>query len=502
MEALSALGHCSDEVDALLASMGGAVAPPASAGPAKASGSLASPAVEAQRFRSVAQLGSQFRDLTKSLLGGRKLGRHFEDWLWTQRHAEAREGLAADPVMPSGACASVSGSVELVQKLRAAGDVPEGRLEAIFDALARSCRAGISRIQQQQTKHHVLVKLSTIEVPATSAAGPSRAGKVVLSACGLRLEVHELHFGRLERRWRAEQGIPEARGLSGDGKRDFLRAAFCMLARYAAAGGASKGGCADQAACPNAVFDCLRAMGCEGECFASPVNARLPRYCSAFHDVDACFGSAGDYTALDFSKGGHFEANPPFVAAVVEDMFSTFTKELARADEYDVPLSFTVVLPAWQDAAHGEASEAAQERGRVLREMRASAYCAAELRLEANEHCYTIGAQHSSGRPRALAGGTWLAELRPAASATMVLWLQSAAGRRKWPITEDATERLRRAFAVGVESGAEPGAGLRVKRVTAQGSGASVGVASKRAGGAKGKGSEKGAGRAKRHKPA
>ena len=34
-------------------------------------------------------------------------------------------------------------------------------------------------------------------------------------------------------------------------------------------------------------------LGVGFECFASPLNCHLPRFCSAFPDVDAPFGSAG-----------------------------------------------------------------------------------------------------------------------------------------------------------------------------------------------------------------
>jgi hypothetical protein len=62
---------------------------------------------------------------------------------------------------------------------------------------------------------------------------------------------------------------------------------------------------------PIAAFDVLRAWGCEGECFASPLNATLGAYCSLHADSDAHFGSAGSFFAFRPARG-NFELNPPF----------------------------------------------------------------------------------------------------------------------------------------------------------------------------------------------
>jgi hypothetical protein len=47
------------------------------------------------------------------------------------------------------------------------------------------------------------------------------------------------------------------------------------------------------------VFHTLRtATGAGFECFASPLNTFFGRFCGAFPDVDAPFGSSGDFFAL------------------------------------------------------------------------------------------------------------------------------------------------------------------------------------------------------------
>lgn len=55
---------------------------------------------------------------------------------------------------------------------------------------------------------------------------------------------------------------------------------------------------------PIAVFRLLKErLGVELECFASPFNARLERYCSVFPDCDAHFGSEGSFFDLSPTSG-------------------------------------------------------------------------------------------------------------------------------------------------------------------------------------------------------
>lgn len=63
-------------------------------------------------------------------------------------------------------------------------------------------------------------------------------------------------------------------------------------------------------------------LGCSAECFASPLNARTAPFCSAFVDVDAPFGSLGSFLATSPTEGS-YEANPPFVPALIEQVLST-----------------------------------------------------------------------------------------------------------------------------------------------------------------------------------
>ena len=66
------------------------------------------------------------------------------------------------------------------------------------------------------------------------------------------------------------------------------------------------------AAAPETVFQTLsRELGVTAEVFASPLNCFYPRFCSAFADIDALFGSHGSF--FDYAPNhGSFECNPPF----------------------------------------------------------------------------------------------------------------------------------------------------------------------------------------------
>ena len=121
---------------------------------------------------------------------------------------------------------------------------------------------------------------------------------------------------------------------------DFLRSVFCLLARYD-----SLGGHGYQAAVGQHGFTWLRDhMDVHFECFASPLNCRFGRYCSAFPDTDTPFGSVGSF--FDFAPTtGSFEANPPFVPELMNKAVAHIETLLQGSDE---PMSFCFVIPAWQ----------------------------------------------------------------------------------------------------------------------------------------------------------
>lgn len=149
-----------------------------------------------------------------------------------------------------------------------------------------------------------------------------------------------------------------------------------------------------QGAVDGALFSALnRLLRHRGlfECFASPLNAYLSTYGSAFFDLDWHFGSVGDFTELRFTSGC-CEANPPFSPAIMEAMVDKFEASITEANRSNQALSFVVIVPTVSEDAH-EAT-ASRFAASSFRRMVDSPAKRCHLRLPAKEHGYVEGAQH------------------------------------------------------------------------------------------------------------
>ena len=216
----------------------------------------------------------------------------------------------------------------------------------------------------------------------------------------------------------------------------FLRRTFCVLARYESLSGASDG---YQMAFPHTGFQWLRDnVGVHIECFASPLNCWNQRICSVARDTDQFFGSMGNFFLFDgrsptgivgsglpgLPLGGSFEANPPFVESVMNQMAHHIEKILTRFEHNeDVPFSFSVIVPAWTDCEGIDV----MTNSRFLRPK--SKYV---LRLEKRKHNYRPGMQHRTTH-----------EEQPSNVDTFVFFLQNNAGSRRWPLTVEKIESLK-----------------------------------------------------------
>src|SRR3546814_361298 len=114
---------------------------------------------------------------------------------------------------------------------------------------------------------------------------------------------------------------------------------------------------------PASGFRLLQELfGVEAECFASPLNVTLDKFCSVGYDTDRYFGSAGSFwkfhgrdpkwhsAETDMQRGGgSYEANPPFVEEVMDEMAMKITELLQDAEQRNIPLSFCVIVPGWDD---------------------------------------------------------------------------------------------------------------------------------------------------------
>jgi hypothetical protein len=148
---------------------------------------------------------------------------------------------------------------------------------------------------------------------------------------------------------------------------------------------------------PNIGFQYLRnQFYTKTECFASPLNCYNQRFCSVAKDTDQFFGSLGNFFTFNgitgklseddegLPLGGSFEANPPFVEAIMDQMADRIHEILSKYDTV-APFSFIVIVPAWEDC-----------RGVI--EMTASKfnrpYPGYSLRLLKQKHDYRPGMQH------------------------------------------------------------------------------------------------------------
>ncbi|CAM9119962.1 unnamed protein product [Scytosiphon promiscuus] len=91
---------------------------------------------------------------------------------------------------------------------------------------------------------------------------------------------------------------------------DFLRRLFCVLSRYETLSATSDG---YQMAFPASGFRLLRHLvSVDCECFASPLNCTLSRFCSVCYDTDKFFGSEGNFFQSDYRQVTLGRCEPAF----------------------------------------------------------------------------------------------------------------------------------------------------------------------------------------------
>lgn len=102
---------------------------------------------------------------------------------------------------------------------------------------------------------------------------------------------------------------------------------------------------------PPSVFSLLKdQLNLSMECFASPLNASLPLFCSLF-EVDTKFGALDNFfnLVLDQSLEGCFEMNPPFIEKIFERSSDRVINFIERSQKDGKYLMFIYVMPSWTD---------------------------------------------------------------------------------------------------------------------------------------------------------
>ncbi len=205
-------------------------------------------------------------------------------------------------------------------------------------------------------------------------------------------------------------------------KNQMLKRLYNVLQRYESL---SAGATGYQMALTEDVFDQLNALyGVQHECFASPLNAYFPKYCSLFHDTDKYFGSYGSFFNF-FPKEGSFESNPPSIEATMARNVQHITHLLSHSN---LPLSFIIIVPGWDD------NDCESYKLSI-----SSPYLRQHVILSEKKHQYKSGAQHRIDD---------INRYKDANIRTFAFIMQNDAGAKKWPATDDKRNILMKTFEI------------------------------------------------------
>ena len=269
--------------------------------------------------------------------------------------------------------------------------------------------------------------------PAVSVTVQRSRRSLALSCNGERVIITHAAYGKLVALHRqhglASERIPAEVPLPADPElyAAFHQRMFALLLRYKTLHGHGF-----QAAAGPPVFRVLAQHlgGAAFETFASPLNARHMRFCSAFSDTDAPFGSYGSFFGFDASSGV-FELNPPFVPDLMDAALARCLGQLTAAESAARSLTFAVLLPGWEEQA-------------AVTSARASVYLRLEVAISAADHGFVDGASHARQDP-----------FRSSPWPTLVFILQTSAAAATSPLNLITLEAdLRDAFAFCVPSAA------------------------------------------------
>lgn len=359
---------------------------------------------------------------------GMKIGMQgmFGRIVWTQllKHVQNNGDIGTDPNSDAVfvPCPVVDEAV--MQELVEAGRSPiqaQSIMRALYDKLAVACAALVKQ-------HSSLTATSSLQEAKSVAV--TLQGKLQSDGQLCTDVMYSLAYGSTSHiisgtHLKKLLGLYRSHTLQGCLPTDatFLRRVFCVIARYELLSGSSDG---YQMAFPDVGFRWLRdRMGVTAECFASPLNCWNGRFCSVARDTDRFFGSMGNFfhfsgvippsldAPQDTEGGGSFEANPPFVESIMNEMAAKIERMLSSSERW--PVSFVVIVPAWTDCLGIKTMTNSQ----FLRP-----HAKYVLRLEKKKHNYRPGMQHRTDHVE-----------QPSNVDTLVFFLQNDAGARRWPVT-------------------------------------------------------------------
>ena len=390
---------------------------------AASAGSAPSPFMELARQKAVKTLAGRFKTQCDFLRTGWKeaeANQRFEKWLLDCKATDGER--STDPLVPLPTTAGEDAGL---------------RRELIESAATRGVPLFMAEMSKSVAKAHRSIQLAATNIGRKSVrigpVDPPKMGwdgqpMLQLRYGALKIEINQCHYDKLVMMRRMERG--DQRGGTREDLGVINGRVFCLLVRYNALQGGGVHGGGMQAAIPAGVFDALfQHYDVCFECFASPLNPRYPRFCSAFPDTDGAFGSVGSFFTFR-PRQGSFEANPPFVPGLINNMAIHMHRLIERANDGGHALCFIIIIPSWEHTPGWKA-------------LRASPMLTHHERIGQKDHGYTEGAQHCRKTRYRISVGD-----------TSVFFLQSKAATKKWPVTPESLRDIRQAF---VSKHAAPG---------------------------------------------
>jgi len=355
--------------------------------------------------------------------------------VWTQllRHVQTNGDIGSDPTSDSVFVPAPVTDEAVTQELHEAGRSPEQAQRVMSTVYAKLREACATLVQAQSSSSSG--STSAVSLQGKLQPDGQLQGEVMyrLSFGSTAYAISGKHLQKLLRLYslHTQPGCAVADQV-------FLRRVFCVIARYELLSGSSDG---YQMAFPDAGFQWLRRhVGVTAECFASPLNCWNDRFCSVARDTDRFFGSMGNFFHFNGSSsisnsngggsdggGGSFEANPPFVESIMDEMAAKIEDILSK--ETALPFSFSVIVPAWTGCLGIDI----MTNSRFLRP-----HPKFVLRLEKKKHAYRPGMQHRTDHAE-----------QPSNVDTLVFFLQNDKGAERWPVTVALAQDLQKKMEAG-----------------------------------------------------
>ena len=346
--------------------------------------------------------------------------------------AKAAKAARTDPLLPAGEDEETH-EQNLVADLLRAGAAADGARAAAAQ-LARASKAAAAQVAELERQ------LQDGTAPVAKVRVEWHRHSVDLSVVGRKLRVtllREAYARLLAMHARAspdeaaadESVVDEAGAtLSEPDEKKERTALHCRLIALLLRYKAIRGHGFQAAVGPHAMDLLLSECSVGIEMFASPLNARLPAFCSAFTDVDAPFGSCGSAFALnpeDAPKGEAIgiEVNPPFVVDILDRAAERVGKMLEAAVRDERSLTMVAFYPGWTDCAGWQA-------------LSGSPHLRRSVLIAAADHGYCDGAAFQRRDP-----------FRASPYDTTVFFLQSPRAARDSPLPEGLEARLCAAMA-------------------------------------------------------